>query len=291
MAKRRARVKTPTRVQASAEFSRKKAKLRAKQWKRRGLMAAAIAFVSYVGIGGWWLHHTGKIDKAQEVASSSFWETTADVGFALKQVYLEGREHADANVVKAAIAVKSGMPILSLSLEEMKTKLEQIPEVKTASVTRHLPDQIKISLTERQPAALWQHEGIHRLVDTDGVVLSREKYPNVGTLPVIVGEDAPKHVTGLIALLDAAPALKSQVVAAMRVGSRRWNVRLQRDITVMLPESKPEEAWKRFATLTEREGLLNKAIRSVDMRMEDRVFILPLEQQQNPITLTTATDT
>ncbi|MFZ4542213.1 MAG: cell division protein FtsQ/DivIB, partial [Rickettsiales bacterium] len=79
--------------------------------------------------------------------------------------------------------------------------------------------------------------------------------------------------------------------AAVRIGQRRWNVQLARDVVVMLPEEKPAEAWKRFATLVEKEALLSKAIRSVDMRVEDRVFIMPLEQQQNPITLTTARDT
>jgi len=59
----------------------------------------------------------------------------------------------------------------------------------------------------------------------------------------------------------------------------------------MLPEENAQAAWTRFSRLVDREGLLTKAIRSVDMRMEDRVFIMPSEQQQNPITLTTARDT
>lgn len=294
MAKRRAKVVTsrgPTRVEAAAEFRAKKHKQRVRQWKRRGLMAAGIAVVAYAGVGGWWLNHTGKIDKAVEVSSGAFWQWTADMGFKLDQIYLTGREHADANVVKAALDVHSGAPILALPLEEMQQKLQQIPEVKSATITRQLPNKLTIALTERVPAALWQREGQHVLVDVDGVVLAQEKYHLDGPLPVIVGEDAPQHVRELTELLNSAPSLKPDVLAAVRVGSRRWNVRLSRDITVMLPENEPREAWKRFATLVENEGLLTKAIRSVDMRMEDRVFIMPAEQQKNPITLTTARET
>ena len=59
----------------------------------------------------------------------------------------------------------------------------------------------------------------------------------------------------------------------------------------MLPEENPAAAWKRFAILAEKDALLSKAIRSVDMRVEDRVFIMPVEEQKNPVTLTTARDT
>jgi cell division protein FtsQ len=287
----RVKVKGPTRAQQAAEFSRKKQKLRARQWKRRGLMGAGVALVAYLGVGGWWLQHTGKIEKAVTVSSNAFWGMTADMGFRLDQVYLKGRDHADAAAVKAALEVSAGMPIFALPLDDIRTRLEAIPEVKTAFIQRQLPNKLSITLGERLPAAIWQREGQHSLVDAEGIVLASEKYKSKGPLPVIVGDDAPNHVRELVALLDLAPALKPQVAAAVRVGDRRWNVRLANDVTVMLPEQEPEKAWQRFSRLVDREGLLTKAIRSVDMRMEDRVFIMPLEQQKNPITLTTARDT
>lgn len=292
---KRARAKVtprgPTRAQQAEEFSRKKQKQRSRMWKRRAAMAVGFGFVVYAGVGGWWLHHTGKIEKAIDVASSNFWEMTADAGFRLDQVYLSGREHADEAVVKAALDVQSGTPILALSLQDIRTKLEDIPEVKSATVERDLPNALRVQLRERVPAALWQHNGKQVPVDGEGIVLAGDKYRLDRALPVVVGDDAPQHVSELIALLAQAPDVAPKVEAAVRIGSRRWNLRMVHDVTVMLPEEQPGEAFTRFARLVEREGLLTKAIRSVDMRMEDRVFIMPLEQQQHPITLTTARDT
>jgi cell division protein FtsQ len=292
---KRARAKVtsrgPTRAQQVADFNRKKHKQRVQMWKRRAAMVVAFGLVAYLGVGGWWLQHTGKIEKAIDITSNSFWELTADVGFRVDQVYLVGREHADANVVKAALAVHSGAPILEISLADIQTKLQQIPEVKSAVVMRDLPNALRIQLTERVPAALWQREGKQLPVDGEGIVLAGDKYALNSPLPVIVGDDAPQHVGELLKLLAKAPALTPDVEAAIRIGSRRWNLRLSHDVTVMLPERAPEDAWIRFAQLVEREGLLTKAIRSVDMRMEDRVFIMPVEQQQNMITLTNAKDT
>lgn len=296
MAKRRATVRVastrgPTRVQQAAEFSAKKNKLRRKQFKRRSLMVAGIAVVAYVGIGGWWLSHTGKIEKAANVTSDAFWGMTADAGFKLGQVYLTGREHADIAVVKAALNAQPGAPILAMDLQAIQAKLQEIPEVKSATISRQLPGALSVALVERQPAAVWQREGKHMLVDEEGVVLASDSYKPEQPLPVVVGDDAPQHVEGLVKLLNAAPALKPQVVAAVRIGSRRWNVQLQNGVTVMLPQDGADDAWKRFSQLVDREGLLTKAVSSVDMRMEDRVFIMPAEQQKNPITLTTARDT
>jgi cell division protein FtsQ len=255
------------------------------------MMVAGVACVAYAGIGGWWLHHSGGFERATNVVSGALWNVTADAGFSLSQVYLTGRSHADSTVVKAALDVHPGQPILSLDLTAMQARLSAIPEVKTAMLSRQLPGELHVALTERVPVALWQQGGSHVLVDADGVILSRDKYKDASPLPVIVGEDAPKHVQEFAALLDRVPSLRQEVVAAVRVGERRWNVQLKRDITVMLPERNPEAAWQRFAGLVQREALLGKAIRSVDMRMEDRVFIMPSEQQQNPITLTTAKET
>jgi cell division protein FtsQ len=189
------------------------------------------------------------------------------------------------------VAVVQGQPILAISLEEMHARLKEIPEVKNATIRRVLPDKLAIHLSERVPAALWQYDGQSALLDADGMILAAEKYRGAHNLPVVVGADAPKHIGEFMAFMKAAPQLKNDVVAAIRVGSRRWNVQLKRDIIVMLPEDAPADAWKRFAALVTEKALLTKAVRSIDMRMEDRVFIMPVEENKPPVTLTSARST
>lgn len=294
MSTSRARVKVKksvSRTEAAAEFGRKKAKQRRQQWKKRVLLTACGIVGIYMAVGSIILIRNGMLEHAMEQANTGFWNRTASLGFRVDQVTLSGRKHADAKDVKAALGITQGSPILAVSLVEMKARLEAIPEVKSAGISRVLPNQLSVAITERVPAAWWQQDGVQKLIDAEGVVLSRNKYPEKMTLPVVVGDDAPKHVGELLALLNSEPAIKTDVVAAIRVGQRRWNVQLEHEIVVMLPEEKPEQAWKRFADLVQKEALLSKAIRSVDMRVEDRVFIMPIEQKQNPITLTTARET
>jgi cell division protein FtsQ len=291
----RARVKVKqkgvTRAQAVEEFGRKKARQRRQQLKRRVLMGGGLALMAYGLIGSWWLMHTGKLQAAMQDSRAQFWQQTAALGFRVDQVTLTGRKHADAKEIKAALGMAQGAPILELSLDEMQGRLLAIPEIKSAMITRMLPNQLVVTIAERVPAAWWQKGGVQQLIDAEGKLLSRDKYQGKLVLPVVVGEDAPKHVGQLLALLNTAPSIKPDVVAAVRIGQRRWNVQLANEVVVMLPEENPGDAWKRFAELVEKEALMSKAIRSVDMRVEDRVFIMPLEQEKNPITLTTARET
>lgn len=296
MSERRARVKVKgkkpvTRAQAAAEFGRKKLKQRRQMVKRRILLGSGGLMIGYVAISTLWALHTGQLQQSVGRTEQSFWNATASLGFRVDQVTLTGRKHASAAAVKAALGVAQGAPILAYPLADMKARLEAIPEVKSASISRVLPNRISIVISERLPVAWWQKDGVQQLVDAEGIVLERKKYAGVRQLPVVVGPDAPKHVGELIALLDTTPALKPDIVAAVRVGERRWNVELKNDVVVMLPEQNAADAWKRFATLVEKEALLSKAIRSVDMRVEDRVFIMPVEQDKSPITLTSARDT
>ena len=63
--------------------------------------------------------------------------------------------------------------------------------------------------------------------------------------------------------------------AAVRVGGRRWNVHFAHGIDVKLPEEDPEAAWRRLAEYQRRYGVLDKPIRILDLRLSDRLMIVP----------------
>lgn len=291
MAKRRARVtkKATTRSEMQAEVTRKKARAKRKQLRQRVSLGLGVCMMTYLGFAVAGYFGENKLDNAIRNTQNNIYATAATAGFKVQQIYLEGREYANKDAVSKAVGVKTGDPILALSLADMQARLEKIPEVHHARITRELPGALRITLEERIPAVLWQVNGQHYLMDREGHKLDRKKYTMTQTLPVVVGEDAPEHLKELLALLDTAPEMKPDVQAAVRVGQRRWNVKLVNGVVIMLPEQGAEAAWQRFAGLVKNEALLSKAVRQIDMRMDDRVFITPLEQHQSPITLTTAT--
>ena len=75
------------------------------------------------------------------------------------------------------------------------------------------------------------------LIDRNGqLVAESERGAISASLPLVVGPGAPAAAAALIDALTDRPELQKRVVAAVRVGERRWNLRLNNGADVMLPE-------------------------------------------------------
>ena len=111
------------------------------------------------------------------------------------------------------------------------------------------------------------------MIDTEGSVIEGAEPARFAELPLLVGEGAPQRAGNLLALLDRAPDLAEKVVAAVRVGERRWNVVLEGDIEVRLPEVGATEAWQQLAELVREEALLERDVVTIDLRLPDRLIL------------------
>ena len=269
-----ARRKETRRDKTCRKISRNKSKRRMMETlRRRVAITVAVGLTGYLGIGGWWLYHTGELQEMTQQASDSWWQMTVGAGFKIDQVYLQGREDAPMAAVRKAIGVKTGAPILALSLDEMKEKLEAVPQVKTATIERELPNALHIRIQERQPIAIWQHEGKRWLIDDEGQVLTHKPIKKDAGYIVVVGEDAPKHAADLFLMLAEEKELFDQVAAVVRMGERRWNIKLASGVEVLLPEKQMRAAWQALAQMQREQNILAKTIESIDLRLGDRVFI------------------
>jgi len=63
------------------------------------------------------------------------------------------------------------------------------------------------------------------------------------------------------------------VKAAVRVGGRRWNLRLKGGIDVRLPENNTAAAWNRLAKYEKSHQVLERNIRILDLRIPDRLIV------------------
>jgi cell division protein FtsQ len=240
---------------------------------RRLTFISIIVAVLGMTAGSWWFWRSGRLEQTVEAAAESLWQKTAKIGFKVSDIYLEGRNYTPIAEVNAALDVKMGDPILALSLTEIRKRLEAIPRVRYAEVTRELPDRLHVRLMERAPVAVWQNNGKLKLIDPDGVVMEYADAKQHTNLLVVVGEDAPGHTRELLAALASEPEIYKQLAAAVRVGERRWNLRFKNGLELKLPEQNPEEAWKQFVQMEQEHHILSRPIIYVDMRLSDRVFI------------------
>jgi cell division protein FtsQ len=114
---------------------------------------------------------------------------------------------------------------------------------------------------------------VQQLIDRDGAVIPVKDLDRFAKLPIVVGDDAAKYAAALVDMLAREPELAARVAAAIHVGGRRWNLRVDGAIDVLLPESDPAGAWAQLARLERSNGLLKRDVQIVDLRFPDRLIL------------------
>jgi cell division protein FtsQ len=126
-------------------------------WIKSGLMMAAIAF-PVAGLGYAAYNHGTRASRFH-INSSDNIEVTGVSNASRAQVMEVARHDVIARNV------------FSVSLDDRRKELEQIPWVESATVMRLLPSRIVISITERKPVAFVQIGSKIHLIDAWGVVM------------------------------------------------------------------------------------------------------------------------
>lgn len=236
------------------------------------LTGGTVALLGVTG-GGWWWWHSGQLEAFASDMQDRAYAATGDLGLRLEHIYLEGRHETPPGKIEATVAHPIGSPLLAISVSEVKANLEQLPSVRRAFVERAWPHTLHIRIVEREPVALWQDRGTLYLMDQDGMKIEKRQPGEYANLPVVVGEQAPLHMWKLFTMLAEEPALSRQIAAVVFVGERRWDVHFKNHVVVKLPEINPEARWQALARLEREEQILSKAIDTIDMRVDDRLFI------------------
>lgn len=250
---------------------RKRPRSRLERFMVRGGIVCGVTLV--LGITTAWGIQTGWLTRLGTGIGASLLTATARAGLALDQVQVTGRSETSQTEILTAIGVQRGAPLLGIDIQAIRQHLTALPWVATATVERRFPNGLAVEITEAQPLALWQRQQQLYLVSRDGKIIETDNLQKYAKLLVIVGDEAPLHADRLIDMLASEPDLQKQVTAAVWVGKRRWNLRVNNLVDVKLPEEDPEAAWHRFADLNRQSQLLDKDITIVDMRLPDSVVV------------------
>lgn len=244
---------------------------RVPRWAWRAGAAALV--LALIGGGGFAVHRSGWDAASVEQVRAKLLALTTQAGLIVNDVVVQGRGRTSGDAILAALGAARGTPMLEISPSAAKARLEALPWIRTASVERLLPDTLFVQVTERQPLALWQRKGKLELIDREGAVVAVPSLDEFADLVVLVGDDAPKAAPALLEMLASEPALRPHVSAAVRVGGRRWNLKLDNGIDVALPEDNVGAAWHQLAQLDRTDGLLKRDIVKVDLRLPDRLVL------------------
>ena len=145
-------------------------------------------------------------------------------GLGINQINVAGFRNTLSDDIFAALHTASGGSLLSYDAVAAKARLEALPWVASAEITRTLPDGLDVSIRERRAFAVWQHRQLMFLIDADGRTLEPTSRAEHRKLPLIVGDGAEAAAHDLLDILQAHPAILGRLEAAVFVGQRRWDL-------------------------------------------------------------------
>ena len=240
-------------------------------WLRRfGFALGAFVFVVWAGA---WLYLSGAIESAADWSRHKTIVISADAGFRVANILVEGRVNTDPDVLLGLVNVQQGDPLFSFNPQSAKELIERVSWVKSVQVERRLPDTIYIALEERTPLALWQNAGKLYLIDGQGAVLTDYGLKRFSGLVMVSGEGSKENAAELLRTLSAEPKIYERIESAQFVANRRWDLKTTEGLHIKLPAEDIGLALRRLAMMEEDKAILGKSLEHIDLRKADRVIV------------------
>jgi cell division protein FtsQ len=244
---------------------------------RQASVARRFALAAFMGLSGALAFSLLTDGGRQTRAVASFLPDMEEVlywtGLGIDQVGLSGQRFtADADVF-GAIEPAGGGSLLTFDAAKARARIEELPWVETASISRVYPGALEVRITERQPSAVWRNEGRDYLIDSSGRVLSALKPGVKVRLPRIAGAGAPQEAQALLELIVRFPRIAERFEMAERVGGRRWTLHLKDNVVVHLGAEREAVAFAALSAPDELGRLIAGQNVIIDLRARGRFTV------------------
>jgi cell division protein FtsQ len=198
---------------------------------------------------------------------------TARTGFAVNQIRVSGNHETSEIDILDRLDLDGWTSLIGFDAGEARDRIAALPWVKSAAVRKVYPDAIEVRVEERKPFAIWQHGRDLALVEKSGNVIVPFSSGRFATLPLVIGLGAPERAAEFIEKVKEYPELASRIKGYIRIGERRWDLRLDNGVTIKLPESGETDAIEAILAMDKESGVLSRDITAVDMRLADRLVV------------------
>lgn len=194
--------------------------------------------------------------------------------FMVQQMKIEGANHGLTTQVLAALPVAFPVSSFDLDLVAMRETVVAMDAVKDADLRVGEAGTLQVTITPRLPVAVWRAGNTLTLLDGDGVfsgtIAARGDRLD---LPLIAGDGAEDHIAEALEIFRSTGPLAARVRGLVRMGERRWDLVLDRNIRILLPETDVFAALDRVIVLGQTHDLLERDVAAVDMRNGQRPIV------------------
>ncbi|MEO0751402.1 MAG: cell division protein FtsQ/DivIB [Pseudomonadota bacterium] len=191
--------------------------------------------------------------------------------FMVELLAIEGASESVEEDIREIFPFDFPSSSFDIDIEHVHQMITGLPAVRGADVRIRKGGTMVVTVVERIPVAVWRTWDEVTLVDAEGFAVAElNARSDRADLPVIAGPGANADVPGAMALLEAAAPLGARVIGLVRMGERRWDLVLDQDQRILLPEEGAVRALERVLVLNQTQDMLARDLTIVDMRLAGR---------------------
>lgn len=191
--------------------------------------------------------------------------------FMVTLLSVEGASPPLAEMVRGALALPLPLSSLDLDLAAAHDRVIALPAVSAVSIRVETGGVLQVRVEEREPALVWRApEGLMLLDDRGNRIAGIDNRAVRADLPLVAGAGADLAAAEALDLILAAGPLLPRLRGLVRMGERRWDLVLDRDQRILLPEAGALRALERLIALDQAQGLLARDVTAVDLRLPER---------------------
>lgn len=198
---------------------------------------------------------------------------TARTGFAVDQVKVVGNHETSEIDILDRLELDGWTSLIGFDAEAARERIAGLPWIEVAAVRKVYPHTLEVRVEEREAFALWQQGSDLSVIEKDGAVIAPFSGGKQVLLPLLIGAGAPAKAPDFLAKIEKYPDFASRIKGYIRIGERRWDLKLDNGITVKLPEDGEDQAIAELVKVDHDNGLLSRDIAAVDMRLTDRLVV------------------
>ena len=233
----------------------------------RFAMRFGLPFAVVLGVA-WGLATNDGIQSAAAHTGSTLYSSVAErPELMLNEMQISGVSMHMRDAVLAAIDTQLPVSSLEINVRDIRRRIDQIEAVKRSEVRVIAGGVLQVEVQERAAALVWRtHEGL-KLIDEEGILTGEiAARAERADLPLIAGAGANREVKEAVELLRTGALISHRIRGLVRVGERRWDIVLDHDQRIMLPEIEPAAALARVMALDAAEDIFGREVNVIDMR-------------------------
>lgn len=224
-----------------------------------------------VAIVGGWASNPDRREALADATNDLKRQVEERPEFLVRMMVVEGASPDIEADIRRNLPVNFPVSSFDLDLDTLRDAIADFDPVARASVQIVGGGILTVTIEERVPVVVHRLDGALVLLDSDGHrvndITSRKDRPD---LPLILGEGAGDHVAEALRIVAAAEPIAARIRGLRRVGERRWDILLDRDQVVMLPEIGARVAVERVIALDQAQDLLARDLKTIDFRNPNR---------------------